>query len=146
MVFKPYVGQIVKTIDGEDLWKVISVGDIPYEKLDDGSYHYVVNLGRVDGDWKDVLIVNDTQIEEVEVGDTMDKKKLEISCPPLGTDPYWRIAEYRINELAKAINRKTEYMLEHGGKDYDLIKLWAEEIIQQCAMIEYLDIDGREEG
>lgn len=86
------------------------------------------------------------QIEEIEVSDTMDKKKLEIACPPLGTDSYWRIAEYRINELAKAIDRKTEYMLGHGGKDYNLIKLWAEEIIQQCAMIEYLDIDGREEG
>ena len=142
---KLYKGQIVKTVEGEDLWEVIGASDMPYLKLDDGSYHYVITLRRVD-DWRDIVIVNDTQIEEIEVSDTMDKKKLEIACPPLGTDSYWRIAEYRINELAKAINRKTEYMLEHGGKDYDLIKLWAEEIIQQCAMIEYLDIDGREEG
>jgi hypothetical protein len=142
---KLFKNQIVKTVGSDDLWEVIFASDMPYLKLDDGSYHYVISLRRVD-DWQDTLIVNDIQIEEIKVGDTMDKKKLEISCPPLGTDSYWRIAEYRINELAKAINRKTEYMLEHGGKDYDLIKLWAEEIIQQCAMIEYLDIDGREEG
>jgi hypothetical protein len=142
---KLFKNQIVKTVGSDDLWEVIFASDMPYLKLDDGSYHYVISLRRVD-DWQDTLIVNDTQIEEIEVSDTMDKKKLEINCPPLGTDSYWRIAEYRINELAKAINRKTEYMLEHGGKGYDLIKLWAEEIIQQCAMIEYLDIDGREEG
>ena len=142
---KLFKNQIVKTVGSDDLWEVISASDMPYLKLDDGSYHYVITLRRVD-DWQDMLIVNDTQIEEIEVSDTMDKKKLEINCPPLGTNSYWRIAEYRINELAKAINRKTEYMLEHGGKDYNLIKLWAEEIIQQCAMIEYLDIDGREEG
>ena len=142
MKSKPYVGQIVKTSGGEGLWKVISVSDTPYQKFDDGSCHYVVSITCLDG-LTSVLIVNDTQIEEIETSDTADKKDMEINFPPVGTYPYWLISEHRINDLAKAINRKTEHMLEHGGRDYDLIKLWAQEIIEQCNMIEYLDIDGR---
>ena len=149
---KPYVGQIVKTAS-KILWEVKEISSIPYQKFDDGSCHYVVKLQQVNGTCQDWLLVNDAQIEEVdleEASDTADKKDIEINLPPVGTDPYWRVAEQRINELAKAINRKTEYMLKHGrGKrDLDDIELWGSEIAEQCYILKYLDtcVDDEEEG
>ena len=42
---------------------IVSISKIPYCIFDDRSKHYVMTLKKCDGDWRDVLFVNDAQID-----------------------------------------------------------------------------------
>lgn len=57
----------------------------------------------------------------------------DLRKPPIGTKPYWISASKRISELCEAIKRYTDYS---AARSTDLIKLWAEEIVMQCEIIE----------
>lgn len=59
--------------------------------------------------------------------------------PPIGTVPYYLVAQSRISSLANAIDR---YAMKTVGETR-LIKKWANEIIAQCDLIEKLDQDRR---
>ena len=57
------VGQQVKC--GSVNYEIISISKIPYCIFEDGSKHYVMTLKKCNGDWDDVLFVNDAQIGEI---------------------------------------------------------------------------------
>ncbi len=52
--------------------------------------------------------------------------------PPLGVAPFYIPAEARIKELARAIDRNAEVGVT------ECIAQWAQEIIEQCRLIETL--------
>lgn len=54
--------------------------------------------------------------------------------PPLGAKPRWINDWARLEELAGAIAR---YASEDGKHKYELIKPWAEEIVDICDNAEY---------
>ena len=60
------------------------------------------------------------------------EESLQEMKPPLGARPYWVAAKERINELCEAIIRADP------SQNYSSIRKWAEEIIQQCDLIEWL--------
>ena len=55
------LGQIVKC--GGISYKIIAISSEPYLKFDDGSMHYVMSLKRCDGEFDDVLFINDVQLD-----------------------------------------------------------------------------------
>ena len=55
---------------------------------------------------------------------------------PIGVTPYWIEAGNRIVDLSEAIIRYSENV----KKNYRYIRKWAEEIVQQCDLVEYLNI------
>lgn len=59
--------------------------------------------------------------------------------PPLGVKPFNIVAGERIKELAEAIARYTDNMLQ--DKYISSIKKWTEEIQELCNMVEYLKDD-----
>ena len=59
-------------------------------------------------------------------------KNGEIKKPPLGVMPCWLYAETRIRDLAGAITRQ----LDAEKVDLHTIKQWANEIMNQCELIE----------
>ena len=55
------LGQIVKC--GGIYYEIIGISQEPYCKFDNGSLHYVMTLRRCNGEFDDVLFVNDAQLD-----------------------------------------------------------------------------------
>lgn len=55
------VGEKVKC-GGVD-YEIISISKTPYCVFDDGSKHFVIDLKKCNGNWNDVLFVNEAQID-----------------------------------------------------------------------------------
>lgn len=79
-------------------------------------------------------IVTDTQFANGKTYKTLTfKAYTKAEKPPLGVIPCYLAAEKRIIDLADAIKRQ----LKAEKPDYDLIKRWANEIENQCDLIDY---------
>lgn len=99
---------------------------------------YIAEYGQHDKKFKlnDIITYTPTEIGKIlntmfpgETDLTLEKK------PPLGCPPYWVAAGDRIKEISDAIGRYSGNI----NSKYSTIRKWAEEIIQQCDIVEYLN-------
>lgn len=60
----------------------------------------------------------------------------ETKKPPLGVKPAWLVAEGRIVELSSALNRYAQHCEK---SEISIMRMWAEEIIMQCNIIEKME-------
>ena len=67
----------------------------------------------------------------------------EMHKPPIGVKPGWLCATQRISELASAIQRYAED--EHGVARRSQMRLWAEEMVLQVQILEWLK-QGEKDG
>ena len=91
-------------------------------------YEYLINYGQSD---RKFHLGEEIKYNPLEIKEILEKATFK---PPRGCTPYWYAAENRIHNLAEAITRCSTNSREH----LQSIKKWAEEISEQCDMVDYL--------
>ena len=106
-------------------------------------YSYLIEYGQKDNKFKlgDIIQYDPSEIKKILLAmPTASKDNSPLGTtsknkPPLGAKNYFIVAGSRISELAKAIDNYSSNITTQTN----IIRKWAEEIVEQCNMVEYLN-------